>query len=65
MVNVTINIPESIKEKIDKDNINIALVVSRLVKQIEEERDMTDWSVKLQRTSRRGRFDELKRKGYI
>ena len=65
MVEFTINIPESMKEKLERDKINLALIISRVVKQIEEEREMIDWSVKLQHASRRGRFDELKRKGYI
>ena len=30
-----------------------------------EEQELINWSVKLQRTSRKGRFDELKRKGMI
>jgi hypothetical protein len=33
-------------------------------KQLREE-EITDWAVKLQRSSRRGRFDELEKKGLI
>ena len=65
MVELTINVPEFVKEKLERDKTNLALIISRLVKQVEEEREMIDWSVKLQHASRRGRFDELKRKGYI
>ncbi len=65
MAEVIINLPESIKERIERNKINLAIVVSRVIKQLEEENEMIDWSVKLQHASRRGRFDELKRKGYI
>ena len=65
MVEITIDIPESLREKLKKEKINFAMVLARAIKQIEEERDMTDWSVKLQHASRKGRFDELKKKGLI
>lgn len=45
--------------------LNLSFLVKRLVKQLKEEREMIDWPVKLPRASRRGRFDELKRKGLI
>ena len=59
MVEITINLPESVKERIERNKINLAIVVARVIKQLEEENEMTDWSVKLQHASRRGRFDEL------
>jgi len=65
MVEITIEIPESLKERLRKERINWAAVIDRVVKQLEEEKEMIDWSVKLQHASRRGRFDELKRKGLI
>lgn len=39
--------------------------MEELYRQLEEEEEITDWAVKLQRSSRRGRFDELKRRGLI
>lgn len=39
--------------------------MEELCRQLEEEEEITDWAVKLQRSSRRGRFDELKRRGLI
>ena len=34
-------------------------------KMLEKEKETTDWTVKLQRTSRKGRLDELKKKELI
>ena len=34
-------------------------------KMLEKEKETTDWAVKLQRASRKGRLDELKKKGLI
>ena len=48
MVEITINLPESVKERIERNKINLAIVVARVIKQLEEENEMTDWSVKLQ-----------------
>lgn len=65
MAEITIEIPESLKEKLKKERINLAIVLARVIKQIEEENEMTDWSVKLQHASRKGRFEQLKKKGLI
>ncbi|MBI2451914.1 hypothetical protein HYV50_02425 [Candidatus Pacearchaeota archaeon] len=65
MAEITIEIPEALKEKLRKERINLAMVLARVIKQLEEEKEMTDWSVKLQHASRKGRFDELKKKGLI
>ena len=65
MAEITIEIPESLKEKLKKEGINLAIVISRVIKQLEEERDMIDLSVKLEHTSRKGRFNELGKKGLI
>nr|QBM01181.1 hypothetical protein [uncultured archaeon] len=65
MVEITIEISESLKERLRKERINWAVVIDRVVKQLEEEKEMIDWSVKLQHASRRGRFNELKKKGLI
>jgi hypothetical protein len=65
MAELRLKIPEELKEEIEKSEIDLSFLVKRLVKQLEEEREMIDWSVKLQRASRYGRFDELKKKGLI
>ncbi len=62
---VKINIPDEIKERMIRENIDISVFIKRLIKQLEEEKEMVNWSVKLQRISRRGRFDELKKRGLI
>lgn len=65
MAEISIEIPDSVKEKLKRNKINLAIVLTRAIKQIEEENEMTDWSVKLQHASRKGRFEELKKKGLI
>lgn len=65
MAELRLKIPKELKEEIEKSEIDLSFLVRRLVKQLEEEREMIDWSVKLQRASRYGRFDELKKKGLI
>ncbi len=59
MVEITIEIPDSIREKLKK--IQLSKVIARAIKQLEEENEMTDWSVKLQHASRKGRFEQLKK----
>jgi hypothetical protein len=58
MAEICIEIPDSLKNKIDA-KIGLFLLVKRLVKHLEEEQEMIDWSVKLQRASRKERFNEL------
>lgn len=65
MAEIVVKIPEELEKEIEESQIDLPFLVKRLVKQLEEEREMIDWSVKLQRASRRGRFDELKKKGLI
>ena len=65
MAELRINVSDEIREKVQRENINVSALVKRLVKQIEEEKEMIDWSVKLQKSSRKGRFDELKKRGLI
>ncbi len=64
MAELKIEIPDELNQ-IKESGIDMSILVKRLVKQLEEEKEMIDWSVKLQRASRRGRFDELKKKGLI
>ncbi len=63
MAEISIKIPEKLKKQVDE--LGISLLVRRLIKHLEEEKEMTDWSVKLQRASRNGRYDELKKRGLI
>ena len=65
MAELKVEIPDELEREIKESNIDMSVLVKRLVKQLEEEKEMIDWSVKLQRASRRGRFDELKKKGII
>lgn len=65
MAELKIKIPDELDKEIKESNIDMSILVKRLVKQLEEEKEMVDWSVKLQRASRKGRFDELKKKGII
>jgi len=65
MAQLSINISDELKEKMQRRGIGVNVLVERLIKQLEEEKEMIDWSVKLQRSSRKGRFDELKRRGLI
>jgi len=62
MAEIHIEISDELKERMKRSNIAMALLIKRLVKHLEEEQEMTDWSVKLQRAGRKGRYDELKRK---
>ncbi len=65
MAELRIEIPDELEKQIGESKINISLLIKRLVKQLEEEKEMIDWSVKLQRASRHGRFDVLKKKGLV
>ncbi|MBI2043294.1 hypothetical protein HYT25_02815 [Candidatus Pacearchaeota archaeon] len=65
MAEIKIKIPDEIRERMQKESINISVLIERLIKHLEEEKEMIDWSVKLQRASRKGRFDELKKRGLI
>jgi len=77
---MNITLPEELKHKIERfPEINWPGFVKKamehkveelqhreqILKELEEEQDIIDWSVKLQRASRRGRFDELKKRGLI
>ncbi|PKP57152.1 MAG: hypothetical protein CVT88_09290 [Candidatus Altiarchaeales archaeon HGW-Altiarchaeales-1] len=65
MAELLIKIPDALEEEIEKSDIDVSILLKRFVKQLEEEKEMTDWSVKLQRASRRGRFEELKKKELV
>ncbi|MBI2653900.1 hypothetical protein HYX02_03750 [Candidatus Woesearchaeota archaeon] len=65
MAELKVEIPDELNKEIKESGVDMSILVKRLVKQLEEEKEMTDWSVKLQRASRRGRFNELKKKGLV
>jgi hypothetical protein len=39
--------------------------MEEMLKELEKEQEIIDWSVKLQRASRKGRFEQLKKKGRV
>ena len=80
MVSITLSVPEDVRHKMDMfPEINWSGFVRKsieakvaqmkkfeeLKKELEAERDVIDWSVKLQRASRSGRLEELKKKGLL
>ena len=80
MVSVTLSIPEDVKKKMETfSEINWSGFIRKkiiekteeislkeeLLNRLEKEKDLTDWAVKLQRASRKGRYDALKKKGLI
>ena len=80
MVSVTLSIPKETREKMNEfSEMNWSGFVRKqieektksleklavLEKELDKEKEATDWSVKLQRASRRGRLEELKKKGLI
>ena len=65
MEEIKIRISDELKKQIVSDRIDLRLLIGRLVKQIKEEKEMADWSVRLQKNSRKGRFKELKNKGFL
>ena len=65
MAELKVEIPDELDKEIRESGMDMSILVKRLVKQLEEEKEMIDWSVKLQRASRRGRYDELKKRGLI
>ena len=80
MVSITLSVPEDTREQMKEfDEVNWSGLIRKFIeskvkqlakfeefkKQFEEEQEITDWSVKLQRASRSGRLDTLKNKGLI
>jgi len=70
--NITLAIPNDLykKMKLMKEIRWSEITRDAIKKKIEEELlrneiELQDWSVKLQRKGRKGRFEELKRKGLI
>ncbi len=80
MVSITVSVPPATKKlmkefpemnwsgfvkKSIEEKVKRLAKLEELKEGLEAEQDITDWSVKLQRASRSGRLDELKRKGLI
>ncbi len=80
MVSITVSVPPKTKElmkefpemnwsgfvrKSIEDKAKRLAKLEELKKGLEAEKGITDWSVKLQRISRSGRLEELKKKGLI
>ena len=80
MVSITVSVPENTKKlmkefpemnwsgfvrKSISDKAKKLAKIDELKKELETEQDTSDWSVKLQRASRSGRLDTLKKKGLV
>lgn len=80
MVSITVSVPEETKKLMKQfEEMNWSGFVKKAIerkagqlqklevlkKQLEEEQDVTDWGVKLQRASRSGRLKQLKKKGLL
>ena len=80
MVSITVSVPTEIKNLMDEfpemnwsgfvkksieEKVKKLSKIEEMKKQLEEEQDIIDWSVKLQRASRSGRLEALKKKGLI
>lgn len=80
MVSITVSVPEETRKLMkEHEEMNWSGFVKKAIKQkaeqlrkieglkrqLEEEQDVVDWSVKLQRASRSGRLEALKKKGLL
>ena len=80
MVSITVSVPEETKKLMkEHEEMNWSGFVKKSIQQkteqlkklqelqtqLEEEQSTTDWSVKLQRVSRPGRLEALKKKGLL
>lgn len=80
MVSITLSVSEDVKTKMDMfPEMNWSGFVrtaieqktkelswrEQMLRKLEGEKELIDWSVQLQRKARKGRFDELKRKGLL
>ena len=80
MVSITVSVPDKTKKlmkefpemnwsgfvkKSVEEKVKKLAKLEELKKELEDEHDITGWSVKLQRASRSGRLAKLKKKGLI
>ncbi len=80
MVSVTLSIPQEIKHKMERfSDINWSGFIRKaiiekthelsfkeeMLKKLKDQKDITDWSVDLQKRARKNRLEYLKKKGLI
>ncbi len=72
MANMTLSIPDGLHKKMKKfSEVKWSEVARKAIEKRvnenlqDEEKEITDWSIRLQRASRSGRLDELKKKGLV
>ena len=80
MVSITVSVPQEIKVEMNRfpemnwsgfvkkaieEKVKRLEKIEALKTQVEKEQDVIDWSVKLQRASRSGRLEQLRKKGLI
>lgn len=80
MVSITLSIPGEVKHKMEHfsemnwsgfirkcifEKTNELSWKEKMLKKLKEEEAITEWAVQLQRTGRKGRFEELRKKGLV
>lgn len=80
MVSITLAVPEKVKKRMERfSEVNWSGFVRKviiqkteeltwkeeLLKELKGEEELRDWAVKLQRASRQGRLEALKKKGLV
>lgn len=80
MVSITLSVSEDVKQKMEMfPEMNWSGFVrtaieqktrelswrEQMLKKLGEEKGLIDWSLKLQKNARKGRFEELKKKGLL
>ncbi len=80
MVSITLAVPKEVREKMIKfDEINWSGFIRKciiekteelswkdqMLKRLREERGLNEWSVKISREAKKGRFEALRKKGLV
>jgi len=77
MVSITLSVPPEIKSRMEKfEEINWSAFIRKCIAEktkelehlkqwVKEDKEMNLWAVKLQKKSRKGRFEALKKKGLV
>ncbi|MBI4453742.1 hypothetical protein HY636_03805 [Candidatus Woesearchaeota archaeon] len=80
MVSITLSVPEDVKELMNRfDEVNWSGFVRKcilektkqltwkeeMLKKLETQKEMIDWSVELARKAGKGRLNELRKKGFL
>ncbi len=80
MVSITLAVPQEVKEKMDAfDEMNWSGFIRKciiektkelswkehMLQRLQEEKPLTEWSVKLSREAKKGRFAALQKKGFF